>query len=140
MKAYELFLATLCVWRITHLLQAEDGPWDLVVRLRRAVGEGFVGRLLDCFYCLSLWVSAPFALGFGESWRERLLLWPSFSALAIFLERLPGPRTGIPPALTIEDKEVPPCPAVEVNEHNSPAPTGAAHPSVISFATSERQP
>jgi hypothetical protein len=140
LKTFELILATLCVWRITHLLHAEDGPWDLVVRLRRAAGEGFAGKLLDCFYCLSLWVSAPFAFGFGESWRERLLLWPSFSALAIFLERLTGPRTAPPPALYVEDKEVPPCPAVEVNERNSPAPTGATHPNVISFSTSERQP
>jgi hypothetical protein len=139
MTTYPLLLATLCVWRITHLLQAEDGPWDFVVRLRRAAGEGFAGKLLDCFYCLSLWISAPFALGFGESWRERLLLWPSFSALAIFLERFTAPRTGPPPALYVEDKEVPPCPAVEVNERNSPAPTGATHPSAISSGTLERQ-
>lgn len=50
-------LSLLCVWRITHLLQAEDGPWDLLVRFRRMAGSGFVGELLDCFYCLSLWVT-----------------------------------------------------------------------------------
>lgn len=104
MKAYELVLAILCVWRITHLLQAEDGPWELVVRLRRAAGSGFAGRLLDCFYCLSLWISAPFAWGFGESWPERLLLWPSLSAVAIFLERLTGPRSESPPAPYFEDE------------------------------------
>jgi len=115
MKAYEIILATLCVWRMTHLLQAEDGPWDLVVRLRRAAGGGFAGKLLDCFYCLSLWVSAPFAWGFGETWRERLLLWPALSAVVIFLERLTAPRTVPPPALFFEDKEVPPCPAADSN-------------------------
>jgi hypothetical protein len=120
MKAYEIALATLCVWRITHLLQAEDGPWDLGVRLRRAAGEGFTGKLLDCFYCLSLWISAPFAGEFGGTWRERLLLWPALSAAAIFLERLTAPRVvGPPPALFVEDKlddkEVPPCPAADSN-------------------------
>jgi len=119
MKAYEIALATLCVWRITHLLQAEDGPWDVVVRLRRAAGGGFAGKLLDCFYCLSLWISAPFAWGFGETWRERLLLWPALSAAAIFLERLTAPRIGPPPALFFEDKpenkEIPPCPAADSN-------------------------
>jgi hypothetical protein len=119
MKAYEIALATLCVWRITHLLQAEDGPWELVVRLRRAAGEDFAGKLLDCFYCLSLWISAPLAWGCGETWRERLLLWPALSAAAIFLERLTVPRTGPPPALFVEDKledkEVPPCPAADSN-------------------------
>ena len=139
MKIYELALATLCVWRITHLLQAEDGPWDLVVHLRRAAGEGFFGKLLDCFYCLSLWISIPFAYGFGESWRERLLLWPALSAIAIFLERLTAPRTAPPPALYIEDQEVPPCPAVDSNALNSPAPTVPPHPSVISSATSGRR-
>lgn len=44
----------LSVWRITHLLHTEDGPWDLVVCLRRRAGNGFGGQLLDCFYCTSL--------------------------------------------------------------------------------------
>jgi len=34
MKIYELILAPLCVWRITHLLQAEDDPWELASSLR----------------------------------------------------------------------------------------------------------
>jgi hypothetical protein len=49
---YRLLLGVLCVWRITHLFQAEDGPWDVIVRLRRVAGDSFVGRLMDCFYCL----------------------------------------------------------------------------------------
>jgi hypothetical protein len=119
MKTYELALATLCVWRITHLLQAEDGPWGVVVRLRRAAADGFAGKLLDCFNCLSLWISAPFAYGLGASWQERLLLWPSFSALAIFLERLTARRPAPPPpALYVEDKEIPPCPAAASNGHS----------------------
>jgi hypothetical protein len=53
MYFYRLLLGILAVWRITHLLNAEDGPWEVVVRLRRIAGEGFWGQLLDCFYCLS---------------------------------------------------------------------------------------
>jgi hypothetical protein len=34
-----LTVNSLVVWRITHLLQAEDGPWNLVVRLRRVAGS-----------------------------------------------------------------------------------------------------
>ncbi len=44
-------VATLAVWRLTHLLHAEDGPFDVFVRLRRGAGEGFFGKLLDCFHC-----------------------------------------------------------------------------------------
>jgi len=38
MGFYLFTLSVLCVWRITHLLYAEDGPWDLFVRLRRFAG------------------------------------------------------------------------------------------------------
>jgi hypothetical protein len=92
---YELLLGVLAVWRITHLLQAEDGPWDLVVRLRARAGDGVAGRLMDCFYCLSLWIALPFALlpGVpGASWFEQLMLWPALSAGAILLERATGQR------------------------------------------------
>ena len=67
MYFYEFLLGTLAVWRITHLLQAEDGPWDVVVHLRRRAGTGFWGQLLDCFYCLSVWIAAPFAVYLGET-------------------------------------------------------------------------
>lgn len=82
-----LVVGLLAVWRITHLLQAEDGPWEVVLRLRRAAGQGMLGRLLDCFYCLSLWVAAPVALLVGEGTVARLLLWPALSGGAILLER-----------------------------------------------------
>jgi len=102
MRYYWLVVGILAAWRITHLLQAEDGPWDIVVRVRRAAGRGFWGGLLDCFYCLSLWVAAPLAALLGEGWRERLLLWPALSAGACLLERLTAPA-----AAWVEDEEKP---------------------------------
>jgi hypothetical protein len=106
MRFYWLTLAILAVWRITHLLQAEDGPWKLVARLRRSVGDGFVGQLLDCFYCLSLWIAAPFAWWVGESWKERLFLWPALSGGAVLLERVTHRRLdATPPAMYFEDEE-----------------------------------
>jgi hypothetical protein len=101
----ELILAVLAVWRITHLLNAEDGPWDLIVRIRRAAGEGFFGRLLDCFYCLSVWVAAPLAWLVGTSWRECMLLWPALSGAAILLERLTARAEPAAPAIYAEDGE-----------------------------------
>jgi hypothetical protein len=88
MKFYGLTLGILAVWRIAHLFNAEDGPWQILVRLRRRAGSGFWGELLDCFYCLSLWVAIPFAILISEQWRERLLLWLALSAGAILIERL----------------------------------------------------
>jgi len=97
MRSYWLALGILAVWRVTHLLNAEDGPWDALVRLRRRVGEGFWGSILDCFYCLSVWIAAPFAYWLGESWKEKFLLWPALSAGAILVERLTAMRDKEPP-------------------------------------------
>lgn len=87
---YRLLLGVLCTWRVTHLFQTEDGPWDVIVHIRRAAGDSFFGKLLDCFYCLSLWVSAPLAWVIGSRVIERVLLWLAFSGGAILLERLAG--------------------------------------------------
>jgi hypothetical protein len=104
MKFYWLALGILAVWRLTHLLNAEDGPWGLVVRIRRRAGAGFWAGLLDCFYCLSLWIAAPLAYWIGSRWAERLILWPALSAGAILLERLAPDRTAAP-AQYFEDQE-----------------------------------
>lgn len=84
MDWYWTVAAMLSVWRVTHLLHAEDGPWKLLVRLRNLLG----GRLFRCFYCLSLWVAAPFAWVLESSDAKRfVLLWLSLSAAAILIER-----------------------------------------------------
>ena len=88
MAFYWLLLGILATWRITHLLNAEDGPWQLVVRLRRIAGDGFWGELLDCFYCLSLWVSVPLAVLIGSNSKERGMLWLALSGGAAVLERI----------------------------------------------------
>jgi hypothetical protein len=103
-SGYRLVLGFLGVWRFTHLLAAEDGPWNLVVRLRRAVGDGFWGKLLDCFECLSLWVALPFAVALGLCWLERGLFWLAFSAAAILLEKVTTRRPPGPPVKYFEDK------------------------------------
>ncbi len=106
MEFYTFILGTLAVWRATHLLHAEDGPWDLLFRLRKMAGNGFAAQLLDCFYCLSLWVAAPFALLLGGyGWGERALLWLALSAGAIIIERTTGDTSQAMPVQYTEDKE-----------------------------------
>lgn len=98
-----LALGILGVWRVTHLLHAEDGPWDLVVRLRQLAGNSVVGRAMDCFDCLSVWVAAPCAWLVGATWQDRALLWPALSAGAMLLNRVVA-RLGPPPVATyVED-------------------------------------
>ncbi len=105
MRFYWLVIGILCVWRVTHLLNAEDGPLDMIVRLRKRAGKGFWGNLLDCFYCLSLWTAVPLALIIGEAWRERLLLWLALSAGALMLERVINFGHAVSPAKYFEYKE-----------------------------------
>jgi len=95
---YRLLLGVLCVWRITHLFQAEDGPWDVIVSIRRAAGDSFVGRLMDCFYCLSLWASIPVAWVIGRTTAERIFMWIAFSGGAILAERSTSPPSAAPPS------------------------------------------
>jgi len=96
----DLAVGVLGVWRLTHLLAAEDGPAGILARFRRRLGEGFWGSLLDCFYCLSLWTAAPFALLLRKDGSGRCLLWLALSAGAILVERVTAR-----PATFIEDKE-----------------------------------
>jgi hypothetical protein len=105
MEWYLLVLGSLGVWRVTHILSAEDGPWNVLARLRAAAGRGPLGDMLDCFNCLSLWVSIPFAILLGAGWRQMMLLWLALSGAAILLQRL----TDNPmPASYIEDQPPPP--------------------------------
>jgi hypothetical protein len=91
-------LASLAVWRVTHLLVEEDGPADAVVRLRVRLGSSQLGRLMDCFYCSSMWVAVPASLAVARSRRELPATWLALSGAACLLERV----TGEPPAPVVE--------------------------------------
>lgn len=80
-------VGALATWRLTHLLVEEDGPADLVVRLRRRAGHGWVGQAMDCFYCLSVWTAAPVAAVVARRPRDAPLTWLALSGAACLLER-----------------------------------------------------
>ena len=81
-------LAIFATWRITHLLASEDGPADLIVRFRARLGSGMVGKLIDCFQCLSLWVALPLAFFVSRELLDLLLTWLALSGAACLLERI----------------------------------------------------
>ncbi len=78
-------ICALAVWRITHLLSQEDGPFGIVFKFRKLFGQGFFGNLLDCFYCLSLWIAIPFAFFLGEDWLGGIIIWFALSGAACLL-------------------------------------------------------
>jgi hypothetical protein len=85
---FHFFLSLLATWRIAHLLAYEDGPRDILVRLRTRLGDGSLGRLVDCFQCVSLWAAVPFALIVGRGMLEWGLAWLGLSGGACLLDRL----------------------------------------------------
>lgn len=80
-------LGALATWRVTHLLAEEDGPAEAVVRLRVRLGTAPLGRLMDCFACMSIWVAAPIAVATAGRPREIPLHWLALSGTACLLER-----------------------------------------------------
>jgi hypothetical protein len=83
-------LASLATWRVTHLLTAEDGPGDVLVRLRARLGESLLGTAMDCFNCTSIWVAVPFTRAVTRSGRSAPPVWLALSGAACLLERTTG--------------------------------------------------
>ncbi len=92
-----LALASLAVWRVTHLLAHEDGPWNAVTRLRAWLGAGVLGRLMDCFLCLSVWVAAPFAVYVAARPLDGVVAWLALSGAACLLEGATAPPVTLTP-------------------------------------------
>ena len=85
-------LGVLAVWRMTHLLHLEHGPWGIVARMRAAAERLGAGELVHCFFCLSLWIAMPAAFWLTATWRGRVMTWLALSAGAILIEvRVLGP-------------------------------------------------
>ena len=100
-QSLRFLLAVLAVWRLTHLLAQEDGPWDIFRRLRSAAARMPGGQLISCFYCLSLWVAIPAGWFVGETVIEQAVAWLATSGAAVLLERVTAPV----PELTIEESD-----------------------------------
>lgn len=88
MTVLRIIVAILAVWRLTHLLYAEDGPLRMFARCRNWLRRMSLSGATDCFYCLSLWIAAPFAMMLETRWEERLTLWLALSGGAILADRL----------------------------------------------------
>jgi len=90
-------LAVLATWRVTHLLAHEDGPADLIVRVRARLGSGLAAKLMDCFQCLSLWVALPLTFFVSRRPLDLVLTWLALSGAACLLERIGQEQVVIQP-------------------------------------------
>lgn len=78
----DLVIAAMAVWRVSHMLSKERGPWDVFIRIREKLGNGMLGNLMDCPWCSSVWI-APFAFIPGTKF---LVIVLSVSTMSIILE------------------------------------------------------
>jgi hypothetical protein len=85
-------VGALATWRVAHLIAREDGPADVVFRLRLAAGQGLLGEAMDCFHCVALWAAAPLALVVADSAATWLVAWLGLAGAASIAERLVATR------------------------------------------------
>jgi Protein of unknown function (DUF1360) len=106
MQPIPLAAAVLAVWRVTHSLVEEDGPWDVLRRTRSLAERARLGRLVNCFLCCSVWVAIPFAWLVAPMWRDLAIAIPALSGGAILLERATAHRSDAAAAWIETTKEV----------------------------------
>lgn len=95
-------LAVLATWRVTHLMTREDGPAEMIFRLRRRMGAGFWGQLMDCFLCFSLFVAAAMAFFVASHPAAWVVSWLAISGGACLLERWSAREPAAVPPVVIE--------------------------------------
>lgn len=97
-----IIIAILATWRLSAMLSHETGPFNVFVSLREFAGivhdddgkktvvpESFFAELLDCVWCVSVWIGGAVAIGLYLCPVLFWLLLPfALSAGAILFERL----------------------------------------------------
>jgi hypothetical protein len=92
-----IFIYAVAVYRFTLMLYEEDGPFDVFIWLRiksgqrhniqtvvnesgvtearaEMVADTFFAKLLDCPYCISMWLSIFAAIGVKTKWFDWLAI------------------------------------------------------------------
>ena len=88
MQYLDFLIGVLATWRVAAMFVRENGPYDVIARLRRATDRTVVGRALECFYCTSLWVAAPAAFWLAGATGRWAVMWLALSGAAALLDRV----------------------------------------------------
>ena len=108
-----LVVGTLATWRVSRLIVTEDGPGQVVVRLRKAVDDTPLAGLMDCFACTSVWIGAGVAavmFGGRLPLRDVAVAGLALSGAAMLVERAVGEPDYLPepdvesPLVTVLDE------------------------------------
>lgn len=92
----DLILATLATWRIALMLATEEGTFGVFAWVRERIDPQqttWLGRGINCPYCISFWIALGWALllahqtpTMGRS--ETLLAWFGIAGGAALLQKL----------------------------------------------------
>jgi hypothetical protein len=83
-------ITVFAIWRVTHMLQDEEGPFGVFSRLQawaasRPDKVGGINHGYFCFYCLSMWVALIPALVLTEGMLSFWVYWFGLSAGAVLV-------------------------------------------------------
>lgn len=86
-----LIIGGLAVWRLAHMLVVEDGPKDIIAKLRARLAEkqkssGGLYDAFSCVACMSFWIGSVAALGPAGSVLQWIGYTLAFSAVATLIE------------------------------------------------------
>lgn len=93
MTIFQFVLGCLATYRISLLFTSEYGPFGMFEELRKAPPKkSDTARWLSCLWCFSMTAAAfvyvlLWFVGVRQHWAEGLLVWLSFSAVAICLNQ-----------------------------------------------------
>lgn len=85
-----LLITILAVWRLTAMIAYESGPFGAFSALRRLFVRIGLGRVVGCFYCLSVWSSCAVVLIFPLSYTTPLVIFGVAGGVAIIERILTG--------------------------------------------------
>lgn len=81
---------------MAQLLVYDDGPFDVIFKLRAAVGtydlnaagerQTVLGKLFSCPYCVGFWIAAPLAATLATTIISFFLWWLAIAGGQAFLE------------------------------------------------------
>lgn len=77
-------IAAFGVYRMARMIVEEEGPFAVFVWLRGVVDPDqrtWIGRGINCFYCVSFWIALIATLAIGAAW----WWWLGLAGAAIWL-------------------------------------------------------
>jgi hypothetical protein len=107
-----LLLASLAIWRVSHMIAHEDGPFDIFGNLRERAGAVYyptedlwvvdesdngkrkeLGWLLTCPLCISIWIAIIPGVYMALQGENGILWWLGLSGASSFMELLINRRS-----------------------------------------------